>query len=106
VNDEVLQRLLEVEKEAASIVEDAQKKAGDALSENDRRERLAYNDRYKEAVAALDLAREKELADITRLYKEELALYQNELDARVLDYEAFNGVFSAALFQKDGEGGV
>jgi F0F1-type ATP synthase membrane subunit b/b' len=89
-SDQTLRQLLEVEKEAASIVEDAQTKAGAMTAEADRAARLSYNDRYKEAIAALDKEREAALAKLDADYDGELARYQKELDTQVLNTDAFN----------------
>ncbi|MDR0639347.1 MAG: hypothetical protein LBG27_10705 [Spirochaetaceae bacterium] len=91
-SDQTLRQLLEVEKEAASIVEDAQTKANAMIAEADREARLSYNDRYKDAVSALDKEREKALAKLDADYGDKLARYRKGLDAQALNVDAFNSI--------------
>jgi F0F1-type ATP synthase membrane subunit b/b' len=91
-SDQTLRQLLEVEKEAASVVEEAQTKASAMIAEADRAARLSYNDRYKEAVAALDKERAAMLAKLDADYNGELAHYQKELDTQVLNTDAFDRI--------------
>jgi F0F1-type ATP synthase membrane subunit b/b' len=97
-SDQTLQQLLEVEKEAASIVKEAQTKADDMIAEADRQARLSYNDRYKEAVAALDKERDAAAAKLQADYDHEITHYQKELDAQKLNAEAFNNIVRASFF--------
>jgi F0F1-type ATP synthase membrane subunit b/b' len=89
-SDQTLRQLLEVEKEAASVVEDARTKADMMTAEADREVRRSYNDRYQDAVAALDEKQEAALAKLKADCDDELARYQKELDAQVLNRDAFN----------------
>jgi F0F1-type ATP synthase membrane subunit b/b' len=91
-SDQTLRQLLEVEKEAASVVEAAQTQTGAMIALADRKARLSYNDQYKDAVVALNKEREAALAKLKADYDDELARYQKELDAQVLNRDAFNGI--------------
>jgi F0F1-type ATP synthase membrane subunit b/b' len=97
-SDQTLRQLLEVEKEAASVVGDAQAKANAMIAEADRAARLSYNDRYQDAVAALDEKREAALEKLKADYDDELARYRKELDAQVLNVDAFNDMAHAFFF--------
>lgn len=91
-SDQTLRQLLEVEKEAASVVEEARAKADAMIAEADREERSSYNDRYKGAVAALDKERDAALAKLKADHDDELADYRKNLDAQALNVDAFNSI--------------
>jgi F0F1-type ATP synthase membrane subunit b/b' len=91
-SDQTLRQLLEVEKEAASIVEKARADADAMIAEADRKERLSYNDRYKEVVAALEKEREAALTQLDADYDDELTRYRKELDTQSLNTDAFNQI--------------
>jgi F0F1-type ATP synthase membrane subunit b/b' len=97
-SDQTLRQLLEVEKEAASIVDDAQKKADEMVAEADRQLRLSYNDRYKDAVAALDKEREAALAKLKTDYDDEIISYKRELDEQPLNTAAFHKMVRETFF--------
>jgi vacuolar-type H+-ATPase subunit H len=97
-SDEALRQLLEVEKEAASIVEEARAKADGMIAEADRKARLAYNDRYTEAVAVLNKEREVVLVKLKADYDDEMAHYQKELDTQVLNTDAFHTIARVSFF--------
>jgi F0F1-type ATP synthase membrane subunit b/b' len=97
-SDQTLQQLLEVEREAAAIVETAQKKADETVAEADRQMRLSYNDRYRDAVAALNKEREAALAKLQADYDDELDCYKKELDKQTLNTVAFNKMVRETFF--------
>jgi F0F1-type ATP synthase membrane subunit b/b' len=97
-SDQTLRRLLEVEKEAASIVEDARTKADEMVAEADRQIRASYNDRYRDAVAALGKEREAVLVKLRADYDEEMAHYKKELDGQTLNTAAFDKVVRETFF--------
>jgi F0F1-type ATP synthase membrane subunit b/b' len=89
-SDQTIRQLLEVEKEAASIVEDARRKADETVAEAERRTRMSYNDRYREAVVALNKDREAVLAKLQADYDDEMAHYKQELEEQTLNTAAFD----------------
>jgi F0F1-type ATP synthase membrane subunit b/b' len=97
-SDQTLQQLLEVEKEAATIMEDAQKKADEMVAEAERRTRMSYNDRYREAVAVLNKDREAVLAKLQVDYDDEMVRYKGELDGQILNTAAFNKMMREICF--------
>jgi F0F1-type ATP synthase membrane subunit b/b' len=97
-SDQTLRQLLEVEKEAASIVDNAQKKADEMVAEADRLMRSSYNDRYKDAVAALDKEREVALAKLKADYDDEIISYKRELDGQPLNAAAFQKMVRETFF--------
>ncbi|MDR1232185.1 MAG: hypothetical protein LBK61_12405 [Spirochaetaceae bacterium] len=97
-SDQTLRQLLEVEGEAAAIVEAAQKKADAMVAEADRQMRLSYNDRYRDAVAVLNKEREAVLAKLQAGYDDELDCYKKELDGQTLNTAAFHKIVRETFF--------
>jgi F0F1-type ATP synthase membrane subunit b/b' len=97
-SDQTLRQLLEVEKEAAAIVEDARTKAEEMVAEANRQTRASYNDRYREAVAVLDREREAALRKLEADYDDEMVRYQKELDGQTLNIGAFQNIVRETFF--------
>jgi F0F1-type ATP synthase membrane subunit b/b' len=97
-SDQTLRQLLEVEKEAAAIVEDARTKAEEMVAEANRQTRASYNDRYREGVAVLDRDREAALRKLEADYDDEMAHYQKELDGQPLNIGAFQNMARETFF--------
>jgi vacuolar-type H+-ATPase subunit H len=97
-SDQTLRQLLEVEKEAASIVDGARQKADEIVANADRQMRSSYNDRYKDAVAKADHEREAALAKLDADYDDELARYKKELDGQTLNTAAFQKMVRETFF--------
>jgi F0F1-type ATP synthase membrane subunit b/b' len=97
-SDQTLRQLLEVEKEAAAIVENARVKAEEMIAEANRQTRASYNDRYREAVAVLDKEREAALRKLDADYDDEMARHQKELDRQTLNRGAFHNMVRGIFF--------
>jgi vacuolar-type H+-ATPase subunit H len=86
---EALRHLLQVEAEAAALMDDAQAEADKRLAEGEARNRQLYDERYGKAVAELDIGYEKELALVKGRYEEELNAYRKGLETIIVHDERF-----------------
>lgn len=98
---DVLQHLLDVENEAATLAADAQTEADRRVSERERRAREIYSERYGSRVAELEAEYEREAATISADYKRLLDRYREELDRKHTDESRFSSLVVDLLFGAD-----
>jgi vacuolar-type H+-ATPase subunit H len=91
---DILQHLLEIEGEAAVLVNDAQAEADKRIKEAEEQNRLAYDGEYQNLIAELETEYKKELNAARTEYDKFLDEYRQSLDAMPRD----NGAFSALIF--------
>jgi regulator of protease activity HflC (stomatin/prohibitin superfamily) len=88
-NQEILQRLLEIESKASTLVDDAQAEADRRVSEGEKQNRARYDEQYSGEVAALEEAFSADIALARENYRKQLEEYGNSLKARLPDTKAF-----------------
>jgi hypothetical protein len=98
---DVLQHLLHVENEAASLASDAQAEADRRVSERERRARESYSAAYGSRVAELEAEYQREAASIDAGHRRILEQYREELDRRHTDESRFSSLVHALLFEDD-----
>jgi hypothetical protein len=98
--DNVLQHLLEVEAEAAGLVDGAQAEADKRLSEGEKENRARYDQRYGVEAGKLDAELEQHLALVRADYQKQLDAYHVELDAISVNVSGFNKLAGQLLFGK------
>ena len=84
-----LNHLIEVEKNAAKIVEDAQKDAAARIAENERTLRLNYDALWSKEFAALEAAYKSDLENINSAYLKELDVRRAALNNSSANKKAF-----------------
>jgi regulator of protease activity HflC (stomatin/prohibitin superfamily) len=95
----ILQHLLQVESEAATLVDDAQAEADRRLAEGEKQNRQHYDDRYSREVAELDALFEKEIAAVKEDYRKQLEAYRESLDRMMVNRENFSRLAERLLFE-------
>ena len=86
----ILQHLLQLEADAATLVEDAQAEADRRLSEGEKSCRASYDEVYSAEVARLEAVYVKEIAAIREDYKKQLEAYKESLCSSPMDSSAFS----------------
>ncbi len=98
---DVLQHLLGVETQAASLAAEAQVEADRRVSERERRARELYGEAYGKRVAALDAEYRREEAAMAAEYRRSLDRYREDLSRIPIDEERFSSLFIDLLFKAD-----
>jgi regulator of protease activity HflC (stomatin/prohibitin superfamily) len=88
-NHEILQRLLEIEGKAATLVDDAQAEADRRVAEAEKQNRARYDEKYAKEVQALEEAFTRDIALAKENYRKQLEDYHNSLKAQPPDTRAF-----------------
>ncbi|MDR1398605.1 MAG: hypothetical protein LBJ41_01600 [Treponema sp.] len=86
---DVLRHLLEVEAEAAALVDSAQAEADRRLADGEKLNREHYDQCYAKEVAELDANYQKQLDAVKADYQKQLDAYRAELDAMSVNNSRF-----------------
>ncbi|GMO16176.1 MAG: hypothetical protein Pg6A_02410 [Termitinemataceae bacterium] len=86
----ILHHLIEIEKNAAKIVEEAQSSAAAQIAESERNCRIEYENAYRAEYNRLEAEYNRGLAEIDAAYKDELDALKAELERKTPNWEAFN----------------
>ena len=95
---EVLQHLLNLENEAAALVNDAQAEADRRVAEWEKENRARYDEVYSAEVAALEASYSQEISRIKEDYRKQVASYLEGLKSASLDTAAFSSLAEKILF--------
>ncbi|MDR2101125.1 MAG: hypothetical protein LBP43_00980 [Treponema sp.] len=95
----ILQHLLQVESEAAALVDDAQAEADRRLAEGEKQNRQRYDDGYSREVAELDARFEAEIAAVREDYRKQLGAYQESLGRMAVNIKNFSRLVESLLFE-------
>jgi F0F1-type ATP synthase membrane subunit b/b' len=97
-DDNALGHLLEIESEAASLVNDAQAEADRRIAEGEKRNRAAYEERYRAEAEKLEGEFQKDKEKVKNQYQKELEAYREKISALAVDQDRFsafmNGLFA------------
>ncbi|MCL2195992.1 MAG: hypothetical protein FWB77_00080 [Treponema sp.] len=89
-----LEHLLTIEAEASSLVSEAQNEADSLISENEEKNREAYEERIKEEIKKHETNLEQEKEKIKIRYCEALDAYRNELSGLKSDEKKFSALLN------------
>jgi hypothetical protein len=95
----VLRHLLDLEAQAAALVDDAQAEADRRVAEGEKAGRARYDEAYAAEVAALEAAYTGEIAAIKADYKSRLDTYREGLKAMPVNHEAFSALAERFLIR-------
>ncbi|MDR0721201.1 MAG: hypothetical protein LBF75_00200 [Treponema sp.] len=93
----VLRHLLQVETEAAVLVEDAEAEADRRLAEGEKQNRKRYDERYGREFASIDEEYTKKRAALEAAYQQELDAYRESLNALAVHKERFSALVATLL---------
>ncbi|MDR1863606.1 MAG: hypothetical protein LBQ67_06785 [Treponema sp.] len=97
---ELLRHLLDLEAEAAALVDDAQAEADRRVAEGEKRSRARHDDAYASETAALEAAYASEIAAVKADYKGRLDTYRKSLRAVPVDRGAFSALAERFLVRE------
>ena len=100
-DNDVLQHLLDLENQAAGLVDDAQAEADRRVSEGEKQNRARFDEIYAKEVDALESRYGRNLADIRENYRQQLETYRESLKAQTLDREAFFSLAEKFMFLRE-----
>lgn len=98
---EILQHLLNLESEAAALVDDAQAEADKRVSEGERHNRERYDELYTQEVKALEASFAADVSAARDDYRRQLDAYRDSLKTAPLDRGAFSALAEKFLLAKD-----
>ncbi|GHV53554.1 hypothetical protein AGMMS49579_12530 [Spirochaetia bacterium] len=87
---QVLGHLLQIEAEAAALVDDAQAEADRRIAEGERQNRSRYDEQYGKEAAELEQGYEKTTAAVKADYQHQIESYRKSLDAITVNRDRFN----------------
>ena len=96
---EVLQHLLNLESEAATLVTDAQTEADRRVAEGEKRNRARYDEIYSAEVAALEASYSRDIGIVREDYRKQMEDYLEGLKSIPLDVNAFSSLAEEILFR-------
>ncbi|MCL2184245.1 MAG: hypothetical protein FWB86_00090 [Treponema sp.] len=97
----MLGHLLEVEAQASSLVNDAETEAARRIHENEEKNRIAYEHRFKEEIQKQEESLLKEKEIIRAKYQKELDDYRKEIDSIKVDEDHFSALLNEFLLVKN-----
>jgi len=98
---EVLQRLLEIENEAALMVSGAQEEADKRISEGEKQNRARYDEIYAGEVKELDQSFAVDAAETKENYRKQLEAYNDSLKIMPQYKKAFFSLAEKLLIVKE-----
>ena len=96
-DDEVLGHLLEIEAEAAALVDDAQAEADRRIMEAEKQNRSAYEARYREESKRLDTVLQKTRESAQQRYQEEIEAYKEKNALIDADIDRFSALLNSFI---------
>ncbi|MDR1956961.1 MAG: hypothetical protein LBQ30_08920 [Treponema sp.] len=93
----VLRHLLQMETEAAALVDDAQAEADRRLAEGEKQNRRRYDERYGREAASIDAEYAQKRAEAQAAYQRELDAYRESLQGMICHGDRFSALVTAAL---------
>ena len=95
---EVLQHLLNLENEAAALVNDAQAEADRRVAEGEKQNRAHYDEIYSMEVAALEADYSQKISLVKENYRKQVEEYLESVKSVRLDKTAFSSLAEKLLF--------
>ena len=96
-NNEILQHLLDLERQAAALVDDAQAEADRRIAEGESRNRLSSDEIYARELKALEEIYKKNITAAKESYKRQLDDYMESLKTQALNTDAFRSLAEKLL---------
>jgi hypothetical protein len=93
----LLDDLLKVEAEAASLANEAQAEVLRRIDEAERQNRARHEEQYNREAAAHESSYQKEIDGVKAYYKEEIEAYRESLSRISMDKSRFSSLMTALL---------
>ena len=98
---EFLQHLLSLEKEASTLVYEAQEEADRRIADGEKQHRARYEEVYAREVEFLESNYAQNYAAIKENYRQQLELYRESLKTQPLDMKAFSSLAEKYLINHE-----
>jgi F0F1-type ATP synthase membrane subunit b/b' len=98
VEQNVLQHLLQIEAQAAALVDDAQAEADRRISEGEKKARAQYESQYSQKQKYLETDYSKHKHDTEKEYRRLLEAYREEINLLPVDKKSFSSLAEDFLF--------
>lgn len=95
---DAINHLLEVEKNASALINDAAQEVDRRLSEARAKYNSEYKARYDETAASLEAEYQTNHNSIAEKYQKEIDSYKESLEAKAQNYEAFSSLLDKLIF--------
>lgn len=95
---DVIQHLIEVEKEAAEVLVETQKKADETVASARVSAQARFKNEYSKIVKSVDEAEAKEKEAASKEHDNILKSYNNDLNSAVKDVNSFNNGLEKILY--------
>ncbi len=95
---DAINHLLEVEKKASALINDAMIESEKRLSDARIKYNTQYKSRYDELVSGLESDFQKKHAEIEAKYQKEMDDYKADIESKPLDKESFDNLLDKLLF--------
>lgn len=95
---DAINHLLEVEKNASALINDAAQEVDRRLSETRVKYNSEYKARYDQIAASLEAEYQTNHNSIAEKYQKEIDSYKESLEAKAQDYEAFSSLLDKLIF--------
>jgi vacuolar-type H+-ATPase subunit H len=96
---DAINHLLEVEKNASALINDAAQEVDRRLSEAHSKYNTEYKARYDEVAARLEAEYQQKLNSTSDKYQKEIDSYKESLAAKPQNYEAFSSLLDKLILQ-------
>ena len=94
MENKTLDHLLKIEAEASALVNDAKTEADRRIRENEEKNRMAYEERFKEEAQKREASLKEEKDRLKNQYQEILEKYREELSGVNADEQRFLSLFN------------
>jgi len=99
-NTNTLDHLLQIEAQAAALVNDAQKEADRRIHESEEKNRAAYEERFRAEAQARDSSLKKEKERTRKEYQKALNEYREAISGINVDVDSFCALLNGSLANK------
>ena len=102
MNDtDILQHLLEIEGQAATLIDDAQAKADQRIKEAEEQNRLAFDEAYQKLATELEMEYQQSVSTIKSEYNQLLDQYRSDLAGMPRQNEDFSALAFSLLMENE-----
>lgn len=96
---DAINHLLEIEKDAAILIDDAKVEAEKRISDAKSQYNAKYKAEYEKIVSDLDSNYQSSLKDISEEYNKEISAYKTQLEERKQNESDFSALLDKLLFE-------
>jgi len=99
-DNEILQHLISLEKDASDLVFDAQTEADRKIAEGENENRLRFEEKYAGEAELLENNYREKIIALKNKYKNDLEIYGESLKTQPVNFQAFSELAERLLIEK------